>query len=214
MVEKLSQKIIVTPLQHRLVSVWMLSPDYVRIRSLLEDRGYTTKGFGRTQALVLGEMGLIRVYSNVERRSLGVTGSTSPKELAKAYSDLIQMNFKELDVDESNIMFHEFAGDYSAKTGSNPLEVMSKLGGQTDLVSKIGKELNVDLSTLSLGFALKGKTPSSNVWESITVRPSFGSSMSTYVITIVFRNKLEEVLKFTRKIEGRIRGILSAVEGR
>jgi len=192
----------------------MLSPNYVRIRSLLEDRGYTTKGIERTQALVLGEMGLIRVYSNVERRSLGVAGLTSPKELAKAYSDLIQMNFKELDVDQSNIMFHEFAGDYSAKTGNNPLVVMRRLGEKTDLAAKIGKKLNVDLSTFSLGFALKGKAPSSNVWGSIRVRPSFGSSTSAYAISIVFRNNLEEVLKFTRKIEGRVREILSVIEGR
>lgn len=191
----------------------MLSPDYVRIRSLLEDRGYTTKGFERTPSLILGEMGLIRVYSNVDRRSLGVTGPTSPKELTKAYSDLIQMNYKDLDVDPNNILFHEFGGDYSAKTGRNPREVLQKLGNKIDLVSKINRKLKLDLTTISIGLGLKEEMPSSSKWGHITIRPSYGSSNSTYHLSVVYRNNLEEVLDFAKKIESKMSDILEVFEG-
>lgn len=205
----------ISPLQLRLVSVWMLPPDYIGIRNFLEDRGYTTRGFELLPPpLILGEKGFVRVYSDIERRTLGVRGQMSPTDLVEAYSELMQVNLKDLGVNPDNIMFHEFAGDYSAITGRNPLEVMRKFGDQTDFLSKIQTKSGLDLAQISIGLGLRRTIPTSKEWGHFSIEPAYPSSNSRYHISIVYRNNLEDVLAFVKGIESTIRNILQELERR
>lgn len=209
----MEEKFEILPLRMSVASVWMLRPDYIGIRNYLEERGYTVKGpeIERRHDL-LAIKGTIEVYSSAERRTLGVRGRTSPRDLVDAYSELMQINLDILGVDPANIMFHEFIGELTVSTGADPMEVLTRVNQKIDVVPKIGSLLGIEASALGLRIISKGSSPTAEKWLNITIEPLFVSFHKRYRISIVYRDVLGSVIEMVKHLETRLKQIINRLE--
>jgi len=209
----MEEKFEILPLRMSIASVWMLSPDYIGIRKCLEERGYTVKGpeIERRPDL-LATKGTIEVYSSSERRTLGVRGVTSTRDLVDAYMELMNVNLDILGVDPANIMFHEFLGDLTVSTGADPMNVLTAVNQKIDVVRKIGGVLEIEASAIGLRIASKDRSPTTAKWLDLTIEPFFVSFHKRYHISIVYRDILDPVIKMVKYLETRLKQIINKLE--
>lgn len=201
------------PFNMSVASVWMLGPDYIGIRNKLEERGYTVKGpeIERRPDL-LATKGTVEVYVGSERRMIGVRGTTSTKDLADAYSDLMNICFDMLGIDSANILFHEFLGDLTVCTGANPMNVLTRINQNLKLVDKIGNVLGIKSSAMGVQIILRDSSPTSSKWLSMRFEPLFVSFNKRYRIQTVYRDSFESVIEFVKNFEIRLRQIIKKLE--
>jgi hypothetical protein len=201
------------PFSMSIASVWMLGPDYIGIRSKLEERGYTVKGPEvERRPDLLATKGTVEVYVGSERRMIGIRGTTSTRDLADAYSDLMNICFDMLGIDSANILFHEFLGDLTVSTRADPMNVLTKINQNLRLVDKIGSVLGIKSSAMGLQVILKDSSPTSSKWLSIRFEPFFVSFNKRYRIQAVYRDSLESVIEFVKNFEARLKQIIEKLE--
>jgi len=206
-------KFDILPLRMSIASVWMLRPDYIGIRNYLENRGYTVKGpeIERRPDLVATK-GTIEVYSNPERRILGVRGLTSTRDLVDAYTELMQINLDMLGVDPTNIMFHEFLGDLAVSTGADPMKVLTTVNQKMDVIRKIGSVLKKDTSGFGLQIISEGGSPTSTKWLNIRIEPLLVSFHKRYHISIVHRDDLDIIIDLVKNLDRRMKRVIDLLE--
>lgn len=209
----MEEKFEIVPSRMSIASVWMLRPDYIGIRNYLEERGYTVKGpeIDRKPDLVATK-GTIEVYSNSERRTLGVRGLTSTRDLADAYKELIQINLDRLGVDPTNIMFHEFIGDFAVSTGADPTQVITTVNKKIDVIRKIGSIFKKETSGFGLQITTKGGNPTSAKWLNIRIEPLFASFHKRYHISIVHRDDLDIIIDLIKNLDARMKRVVNLLE--
>lgn len=209
----MEKKFEILPLRMSIASVWMLRPDYIGIRNYLEDRGYTVKGpeIERKPDL-LATKGTIEVYSSSERRTLGVRGLTSTRDLVDAYTELMQINLDMLGVEPANIMFHEFIGDLAVSTGADPMKVLTIVNQKMDVIRKIGSVLKKETSGFGLQIISKGGSPTSAKWLNIRIEPLFVSFHKRYHISIVYRDDLNIIIDLVKNLDTRINRVVNLLE--
>jgi len=209
----MTEKFIVVPLNQSIASVWMLRPDYTGMRNILEERGYTVKGPEIAQRPdLLAIKGTVEVFSSSERRTVGVRGLTSIRDLVDAYTELIKINFDSLGVDPENILFHEFIGNFTVSNSVNPMNVLSKVNQKVDVIRKIGSVFGIEASAIGLNIVLKGSSPTSKRWFNISIEPFFVSYSKRYHISIVYRDVLDSVTELVKHLENRLKQVVSKLE--
>jgi len=209
----MSQTTKVRPMEMSLNSIWMLQPEYKGIRQSLENKGYTLKEQTRGILVVIASKGSIEIFVNPERRVLGIGSETSSKDLLVAYEDLDQV-FLEVGMEPSNLMFVEFVGMYMVESTSSPLEKLSMLKIENDLLAKIGVVLEKDVATVGLSLTLKGANPTESNWFSLVIEPLYPSANKNYRVRVICRGRKEDVIDFVKNIEKRIPKIIDKIEGK
>ena len=157
--------------------------------------------------------GSIEIYANPQRRVVGIGSEKSTKDLLIAYEDLEQI-YMESGIDPSNLLFYEFIGAFSIDSVESPLEKISNLQIEGDILRKIGSILEMDLVTVGLNLTVKGGKPTSSEWMHLSIEPLYVSANKKYNIRIILRGKKEEVVSFVKKIEKRLPKIIDKLEGR
>jgi len=206
----------ILPLNMSVASVWLLTPDYRGLRHHLEERGYTVKGpeVERRPDLVATK-GTIEVHSNAERRTLGVRGQTSTKDLIDAYMELMNINFDILGVDTANIIFHEFLGDFTVSTGADPMHVLATANKEVKVIHRIGEIFGIQASASAIRVVSvsKGSSPTSAKWFNMTIEPLYVSFHKRYHISIVHRDTISDPLvEMLKHLETRLKQVIKVVE--
>lgn len=208
----MSSQISVRPLDVRLTSIWMLQPDYTSFRRALEDKGYTLRDEARGSMVKIATKGSIEVFSNIERRTVGVSSETSTKDLRDTYEDFKQI-YRELGIEESNFMIHEFIGRFSATSTKSPMDVIKRLTIGGDVMRKIGSIMEVELVPIGLRLTTKDGIPTTSEWLALDIDPLYVSANKKYLLRVVYRGELADVLKFVKTIERRLKKIIEKLEG-
>lgn len=208
----MSSRISVQPLEVRLSSIWMLQPDYTSFRRALESKGYTLRDEARGSMVKIATKGSIEVFTNVERRTIGVSSETSTKDLLVTYEDFEQI-YKELGVDESNFMVHEFIGNFTSTSTKSPIEVVKGLSIEGDVLRKIGSVMETKLVPLGLDLTTEDGFPTSSAWLRMNINPVYVSANKKYALSVIYRGQLKEVLKFIKTIERRLKKTIEKLEG-
>ena len=206
-------KFVAFPFRMTLASVWMLRPDYIGLRNALEEAGYTVTGVEvESKPDTLASKGTIEVFTNPERRTLGVRGLSSTVDLVESYNELMKINLKRLAIEPENILFHEFLGDFSVSTGSSPIEVLTKINEKIDVVPLIGNVLDMDVYALGLNIVSRKGSPTSPKWANFNIRPYFPSFNKRYLVSVVFRDELDLVTDFVKHIENKLENMFLKIE--
>jgi len=156
--------------------------------------------------------GSIEVFTNVERRTIGVSSETSTKDLLVTYEDFEQI-YKELGVEESNFMIHEFIGNFTATSTKSPIEVVKGLSIEGDVRRKIGSVMETELVPMGLDLTTVDGFPTSSAWLRLNINPVYVSANKKYALRVIYRGQLKEVLKFVKTIERRLKKIIEKLEG-
>jgi hypothetical protein len=207
----MSQAIKARPMEMSLNSIWMLEPEYKSIRQSLESKGYTLKEESRGILVVIASKGTIEIFVNSQRRVLGIGSESSSRDLLVAYEDLEQ-TFVDVGMEPTNLMFIEFIGSFMVESSKSPMEALSALKFENELLAKIGGVLEKDVSTIGLNITLKGSNPTESNWLHIVIEPLYPSQNKNYRVRIICRGKKEEVLGFVKTIEKRIPRIIEKIE--
>jgi len=208
----MSSLINVQPLEATLTSVWMLQPEYRSLRQALESKGYTIKDQTRGSLIQIATKGSIEIFSNIERRTIGIGSETSTRDLLIASEDLEQI-YKEMGIEESNLLIYEFIGTFSATSTSSPLEKFKKLPIEQSFLRKIGSIMDADLVPLGLDLTKKDSLPTSPNFLQITIEPLYPSANTKFLIRTIYRGSKEEVISFIKKIDNRLKKVIEEIEG-
>ena len=207
----MSTRISVTPIDLTLSAIWMLQPEYTSFRQALEAKGYTLKDLRAGPIITLATKGSIEVISNVERRTIGIRSEKSTRDLQIAQEDLEQI-YKELGVEESNLLIFEFVGSFISSATKSPLELMKAFTIEKDVLRQIGTILEEDIVTVGLKLTNKEGKPTSTDWLSVSIEPLYPTANKSYIIRVVFRGEKEKVITFLKRIEKRIEKIIKKLE--
>ncbi len=207
----MSQDIITQPIDMALNSMWMLQPEYRSLRQALESKGYTLKDLAQGSIIILATKGSIEIFTNVQRRVIGVRSETSPKDLLIAFDDLAQI-YKEMGIEPLNLLFHEFIGVFSVASTVNPLKTMKRMNFNKDIIRRIGSIFGEDLANLGMSLTTKNGNPTSLEWFHLNIEPLYSSASKRYRVRIIYRGKREEVVAFVKRIEKRIVQIIEKIE--
>lgn len=208
----MSSGINVQPLEVRLSTIWMLQPEYSSFRRALESKGYTIRDVASGGMVKIATKGSIEVFANVQRRTIGVSSETSTKDLLVTYEDFEQI-YKEMGVEEANAIAHEFIGRFSATSTKSPIEVLKSFAIEGDVLRKIGSVMKMQLVTLGLDLTTMDGIPTSSEWLHLNIDPLYVSANKKYLLRVVYRGKLGEVLNFIKTIEKRLKRIIEKLEG-
>jgi hypothetical protein len=163
-------------------------------------------------SMILATKGSIDVFTNIERRVIGIRSETSTSDLLTANEDLEQI-YSELGVEASNLLFYEFIGAYIVTSDKSPLRIINSLKIEKTVLGKIGSILERDLAMLGLNLTVKNGDPTSSEWLRLVVEPLYASANKKYNLRIICRGKKEDVVNFVRAIEKRAIKIIEELEG-
>lgn len=207
----MSSKIKVTPTEVRLVTIWMLQPDYPSFRHALEDKGYVLKGMRSGATIHVATKGSIEVVSNIERRTTGVESEKSTRDLQVAQEDLEQI-YLELGIEENNLLTYEFTGSFIASSTRSPLGLIKSFNLENNILQKIGSVLDEDIVPVGLKLTNKEGNPTSKDWLQIAIEPLYPTANKRYQIHVIYRGEKGKVNEFIKKIEKNLSKIIEKLE--
>jgi len=208
----MSTPIVVEPLELTFSTIWLLQPEYSSFRRALESKGYTLRDEVRGSVVKIATKGSIEVFANVERRTVGIRSETSTKDLLVAHEDLEHI-YRELGVEKSNLMIHEFIGRFSATSTRSPIEMIKSLKLEQNILEKIGSIMDTKIAPIGLDLTAKDGDPTSSDWLHLNIDPLYVSANKKYLLRVVYRGEPEEVVKFIKTIERRLKKIIEKLEG-
>lgn len=204
----------VQPVDLSIASVWMLQPEYNSLRKALESRGYSLRDLNNITgpSIILATKGTVEVFTNLERRVVGVRSETSTSDVLAATKDIDEV-CTELGIEKSNTMFHEFIGAFSATSGKNPMKTVKTLKLADDVLRKVGSILDEDIAMLGLNLTTKEGDPTLPEWLRLVVEPLYISPNKRYNVRVIYRGEFKDVVDFVNKIEKRVAEIIKCIEG-
>ena len=138
---------------------------------------------------LVGKKDEFTVDVSTERQIFGVS-STSSHKLEHEFNMLEDSISKEIGIElPSKARFYEFIYDAVVKTGSNPLEVMAKIGREIPIYNEISQLLGGQVSPLNLKVSPTNTSVESENWFDFTIEPVLNKATIAYHIGFVFRNK-------------------------
>jgi hypothetical protein len=200
------------PIEMSLNFIWMLQPEYDGLRHSLDSKGYTRKDQLRGSIIIIAKKGTVEIFINPERRVLGILSETSSNDILTAAQDLEKV-YLELGMEPANLLFVEFIANFILQSTTSPLQKLSAINLEGDLLQKIGTILEKKISTFGLNIAVKNSNPTDAEWLSLQIEPLYPSANKNYILKTVFRSKNKaEVFEFTKHIEKRIPKIIEKIE--
>lgn len=200
------------PLEMSLNFIWMLQPEYDGLRQALDNKGYTRKDQLRGSIIVIAKKGTVEIFINPERRVLGILSETSTNDILTASQDLEQV-YQEIGMEETNLLFVELIGNFIFQSAASPLQKLSAITAQGDLLQKIGSVMDKQIVTLGLNLAIKNTNPTDSEWLTLQIEPLYPSPNKSYLLKTVFRSKNKaDVFEFTKHLEKRIPKIIEKIE--
>jgi len=202
-------------LQIRIATVFMLNLDIPMLISKLAGRGYITARARQTlegatisfiePPNVIAGKGTVRVDYDFGRRALGIE-SPNPKEILTAL-DEIESCLKEMNVDIDKALIPREAIIIA--------EALLK-PRFTDNRYDFKDLLGFDLRLVEGALVSEGEEPTSNKWFNLNISPiwssyKIGEKENLYRITIVYREERSKLINFIENIENILRKLLEGV---
>jgi len=82
-----------------------------------------------------------------------------------------------------------------------------------DVLRKIGSVMDRQLVTLGLDLTTIDGIPTSPEWLHLNIDPLYASANKKYLLRVVYRGELGEVLNFVKTIEKRLKKVIEKLEG-
>jgi hypothetical protein len=202
-------------LQIRVTTVFMLDPDIPMLLNKLAGRGYVTARVRHTldgatitfiePPNVIAGRGAVRVDYDFSRKVLGVEGS-SPKEVLHALDD-VEDCLKELIVDVEKALI-PYEAIVVAEASFKPKF--------TGIKCALRDLLGFDLRLMEGGFVREYGDPASNRWFYLKVSPIWssyrvGGEENLYRVSIVYRDEKSKLVNFIGNVEDILRKLLEGV---
>ena len=202
-------------LQIRVTTVFMLDPDIPMLLNKLAGRGYVTARVRHTldgatitfiePPNVIAGRGAVRVDYDFNRRTLGIEGP-NPKEVLRALND-VEDCLKELNVDVQKALI-PCEAILVAEASLKPKFTNTKYAFR-DL-------FGFDLKLMEGGFVREDGDPTSNEWFHLRVSPIWssyrvGGSENLYRVSIVYRDERLKLVNFIGNVEDILRKLLEEI---
>jgi len=110
-------------------------------------------------------------------------------------------------------LFYEVLVEAEVVSGSNPLEVMSKVGNKFDLINKLIEKSGVKLDLFGVRLCESGRDPDGVEWLDVEVNPFVSRAGKAYYVSIVYRRpNREDVLRFAKNVPTFINSLVAGIE--
>lgn len=138
---------------------------------------------------IIGKKDEFTVDVNTERQIFGLT-SGDHHLLESEFNKLENSISKEIGSElQYKARFYEFVYHAVVKTGSNPMEVMTRLGTRIPIYDEISKIVGQQASPLNLRVCPANALVESEDWFDLTIEPVLNKATVAYHIAFIFRNK-------------------------
>ena len=110
-------------------------------------------------------------------------------------------------------LFYEVLVEAEVVSGSNPLEVISKVGDKFGLIGRLTEMSGMRLGLFGVRLCESGRDPDGVEWLDVEVNPFVSRAGKAYYVSIVYRRPArEDVLTFARKVLTFINSLISGIE--
>jgi len=149
---------------------------------------------------------------NTDRAFFGVAGKTFESSY-ESLNEFIRIINEKLGVNLSeNMSFQEIISSFNCSSEKSPIENISKVFGDCEMIPKLDSILQDKVSLYNLKIVPKGLNPHQKNWYEITIQPD-NINPSRYNIRVVFRNEDTSVFEeFGRNMINYLANIIQEIE--
>ena len=191
---------------HELVGV--LAKMGYELLTRLPSRGFKLRVGGSGP---IARKGDVVVDVNTDAHIIGVS-SLDVESVVREFASVEDAVRSELMLD-LRPLFYEVLVEAEVVSGSNPLEVISKVGDKFGLIGKLVELSGVRLGLFGVRLCESGRDPDGVEWLDVEVNPFVSRAGKAYYVSIVYRRPArEDVLTFARKVLTFINSLISGIE--
>lgn len=127
------------------------------------------------------------------------------KELIKISEEDSYLNLK------SDLDYIEFSGNFVIIANNNPLDTVQKF--KPPIFNKISKIFDQEIAQFELRIVPNDLKPNSRNWFDIQIQPRLTKSDKEFYVSVIYRSEnLENVLRFSNKINDKLVSIITCIE--